>query len=126
MEPEADKLRDARIAMWVAEERGQPFAFIQDYAVADWFPHHFDYLPPGSRGMDVYIGEKAMLGLGHGSRVVKQHVEGLFSRGIPAVGIDPHPENGPARRAFEKAGFSVSGGPLDTKWDRAVLMDRYS
>lgn len=126
VEPESEKLLDPRVAMWIVENGGAPFAFIQDYAVADWSPHHFDYLPPGARGMDVYIGEADMLGLGHGARMVEQHVEHLFSQGIPAVGIDPHPDNAPARRAFEKAGFTVSGGPLDTRWSRAILMDRYA
>ncbi len=110
--------------MWIAETKARPFAFIQDYDVRAWSPHHFDYLPAGSRGMDVYIGEPEMLGLGHGSRFVRQHVDHLFSLGAPAVGIDPHPDNAAARRAFEKAGFTVASGPLDTRWSRAILMDR--
>src|SRR4051794_28978283 len=81
VEPETDKLRDDRIAMWVAEFGRRPFAFIQDYAVSDWLPHHFDYLPPGSRGMDVYVGEHELLGQGHGSSLVRQHVDHLLARG---------------------------------------------
>lgn len=79
VEPEAEKLREATVVMWMAAVGERPFAFIQDYAIADWSPHHFDYLPPGSRGMDLYIGEAEALGQGHGARTVRQHVDRLFS-----------------------------------------------
>jgi aminoglycoside 6'-N-acetyltransferase len=126
VEPEAEKLVERRVAMWVVEDETSPFAFIQDYAVADWLPHHFEYLPPGARGMDLYIGEASMVGQGHGPRLVRQHVDSLFKQGVPAVGIDPHPDNGAAQRAFEKAGFKASAGPVETTWGRALLMDRYA
>lgn len=123
---DTDEVPDLRISKWVAELDRRPFAFIQDYAVAAWSPHHFDYLPAGSRGMDIFIGEADLLGLGHGSGLVNQHVSGLFERGAAAVGIDPHPDNVAARRAFEKAGFEFRRGPLDTPWGRVNLMDRFA
>jgi aminoglycoside 6'-N-acetyltransferase len=126
VEPEAEKLRRAEVAMWVAGLDGHPLAFVQDYAVADWSPHHFDYLPPGSRGMDVYIGAPEALGRGHGAGIVRQHVDRLFGLGVPAVGIDPHPDNERARRAFARAGFVTAHGPVDTRWGRAVLMHRFA
>ncbi len=124
VEPETDKLPERRVAMWIAEGGSRPFAFIQDYRISDWSPHHFDVLPAGSRGIDMYIGEPEMLGAGHGSRLLRQHAEHLLKRGAPALGIDPHPDNLPAIRAFGRAGFTVIGGPLDTRWGRAVLMAR--
>lgn len=124
VEPEDEKLSDPRIAMWIVEHDGRPFAFIQDYDVHGWSPHPFDYLPQGARGMDVYIGEPDMLGAGHGARFVRQHVDQLFGQGMPAMGIDPNPENAAARRAFEKAGFQLVSGPVTTPWGTAVLMDR--
>ena len=126
VEPEAEKLADPRIALWLVEHAGRPFALIQDYAVHDWSPHHFDYLPAGARGMDVFIGEADMLGGGHGPAFIRQHVDQLFDAGVPAMGIDPHPDNASARRAFAKAGFTFVGGPLKTRWGRAVLMDRFA
>lgn len=126
VEPEGEKLGDRRVAMWIAEFEGRPFAFIQDYAVADWRPHHFDYLPAGSRGLDLYIGAPALLGRGHGSAVLRQHADQLFASGAPALGIDPHPENIAAKRAFEKAGFAVASGPIQTRWNLAILMDRFA
>jgi aminoglycoside 6'-N-acetyltransferase len=126
VEPEAEKLADPRIAMWLVEQDGRPFAFIQDYAVHDWDPHPFSYLPPGARGLDLFIGEPDMVGRGHGSRFLRQHVEWLFGQGVPAAGAHPHPDNLRARRAYEKADFAVVSGPVDTPWGRAVLMDRYA
>ncbi|HEX5377122.1 MAG TPA: GNAT family N-acetyltransferase [Phenylobacterium sp.] len=126
VEPEIEKLADPRIAMWLVEQDGRPFAFVQDYDVHGWSPHPFAHLPPGSRGMDLYVGEPPMVGRGHGSRLLRQHVDDLFRRGVPAVGIDPHPDNGPARRCFEKAGFAAVAGPLDTPWGRAILMERHA
>jgi hypothetical protein len=35
------------------------------------------------------------------------------------------PDNARAIRAYEKAGFAVTGGPLDTPWGRALLMERW-
>lgn len=124
VEPQAEKVGAPLVAAWIAELDDRPFAFIQDYAVSDWPPHHFDYLPVGSRGMDLYIGELDLIGQGHGPRLVRQHADALLSAGAPAVGIDPHPDNLAAQRAFEKAGFTLAGGPMETRWGRAVLMDR--
>lgn len=123
VEDEREKLGDARIAMWIVELDGRPFAFAQDYDVHGWTPHPFSHLPPQSRGIDQYIGEADMLDQGHGSAFVRQHVERLFAAGAPAVGTDPHPSNARARRAYEKAGFVVTSEPKDTRWGRAILME---
>jgi len=126
IEPEAEKLVDPNIDLWLVAHEGRPFAFVQDYRVHAWDPHPFSYLPQGARGLDLFIGEADMLGQGHGQRFLRQHVEALFALGIPAVGADPNPENFRARRAYEKAGFTLASGPLDTPWGHAVLMHRHA
>lgn len=123
LEGEQEKLADPNVAMWIVEHLGRPFAFAQDYDVHAWTPHPFSHLPPGSRGIDQYIGEAEMLDRGHGTVFVRTHVRRLFSAGARAVGTDPHPRNIRARRAYEKAGFSITSEPLDTRWGRAVLME---
>lgn len=123
-EPDVDELRDPRIAMWIALFGDRPFAFVQDYEVQAFSPHHFDFLAPGSRGIDMYIGESSLIGRGHGSKLLQQHADSLLSSGVPALGIDPHPDNHAAIRAFGKAGFGTVGGPLDTQWGRVILMTR--
>lgn len=120
---ELEKLADPRIAMSIVSLDGSPFAFVQDYDVHGWSPHPFSHLPPGSRGIDLYIGEEHMIGAGHGTAFVRQLLDRLFAGGCPAVGADPHPENLRAQRAFRKAGFVQTSGPVETPWGRAVLME---
>jgi len=125
VEPAAASLADPRIAMWIVAYSGRPFAYAQDYCPHDWADHPFAHLPPGARGIDQYIGEPGMVGRGHGSRFVRRHCEALFAAGAPAVGTDPHPDNARAIRAYQKAGFAIASGPLDTRWGRAILMERW-
>jgi len=123
----ADTVDDATIDVWIAELDGRPMAYIQDYRVHDWPGHHFSFLPIDARGMDILIGEPDLIGQGHGTAIVERHVGALFARGIPAMGIDPHPDNAAARRAYAKAGFvEVGGGPVDTEWGLSILMTRHA
>ncbi len=67
-----------------------------------------------------------MVGRGHGSAFVRLHAERLFAAGAPAVGTDPHPDNLRAIRAYQKAGFAAVSGPVQTRWGRAILMERWA
>jgi len=125
VEPEAETLADGRVAMWIVAHDRRPFAYAQDYSPHDWLQHPFAHLPPGARGVDQYIGEPDMVGRGHGSAFVRRHCERLFAAGAPAIGTDPHPDNARARRAYEKAGFRAVTGPIETRWGRAILMERW-
>ncbi len=80
-----------------------------------WDPHPFSHLPPGSRGIDQYIGEPGMLDRGHGTAFIRQQCERLLAAGAPAVGTDPHPDNLRARRAYQKRASPQSAG----RWRRA-------
>lgn len=120
---EVEEVAEENVARWIVELDGQPFAFAQDYDPHAWKGHHFAYLPPGSRGIDQFIGEADLLNCGHGPAFVRQHVARLFAAGAPAVGTDPHPYNARARRAYEKAGFRIVGGPMATPWGEVVLME---
>lgn len=126
LESEAEKAHDPRIAQWIIEFEGWPFAYAQDYDVHGWPGHHFAHLPPRSRGIDQYIGEPAMLDQGHGTAFISAHVARMFALGVPAVGTDPHPENARAIAAYRKAGFVGTSSPIDTQWGRAILMERYN
>lgn len=118
-------LADPNIAMWIVELHGRPFAYAQDYDPHAWDPHPFAHLPPGSRGIDQSIGEPGMLDKGHGTAFVRLQCDRLFAAGAPAIGTDPHPDNLRARRAYQKAGFTAVSGPVDTRWGRAMLMERW-
>ena len=125
IETVAEALADPRIAIWIVEHDGRPFAYAQDYAPHDWDDHPFAHLPAGARGIDQYIGEPDMLDRGHGSAFIRAHCARLFGAGAPAVGTDPHPENRRAIRACEKAGFRIASEPCNTRWGRAVLMEQW-
>ena len=125
VEDAAVSLADPRIAMWIVAHSGQPFAYAQDYRPRDWESHPFAHLPEAARGIDHYIGEPDMIGRGHGGAFIRLHCERLFAAGAPAIGTDPNPDNGRAIRAYQKAGFERASGPVDTRWGRAVLMERW-
>ena len=125
----ADDLEEGLTAddtrQWIFSLEGRPFAYMQDYDPHAWPGHHFSFLPPGSRGIDQSIGAPDLLGRGHGSAFIRQHVERLFAEGAPAVGTDPSPDNPRAIRAYEKAGF-VRGETRDTDWGHCLLMTRHA
>ena len=110
---------DTRI--WIVSIGERPFAYLQDYDPYAWPGHHFSFLPPGSRGIDQYIGEPDLLDQGHGSAFIRAHVVRLFAEGAPAVGVDPSPDNLRAIRCYEKAGFTA-GEVKKTDWGRSLLM----
>ena len=120
-----ERLDDPNIAVWIVQIERRPFAFLQDYDPHAWDNHPFLHLPPCSRGMDQFIGEPDMLDRGHGTALIRQHVEHLFSSGAPAVGTDPNPLNLRARRCYEKVGFVATTGPVETLWGTAILMERW-
>jgi aminoglycoside 6'-N-acetyltransferase len=101
---------------------GQAFGYIQCYLLSTW-NQSFGSQPPGTRGIDQFIGVPGMIGRGHGSRFIRQFVDNLLASGIPRVVTDPDPDNGRAIRAYAKAGFQ-SEGVVDTPDGQALLMVR--
>ena len=100
-----EDLNEPGMTMRIVSFHGRPFAYAQHYAVHTWPQPHFACLPLGSRAIDAFIGEPAMVGKGHGSAFLRLLAEQLIEEGAPLVAIDPHVHNIRARRAYEKAGF---------------------
>lgn len=119
-----ENLSDDRISMMLVRLNGNPFAYLQDYNIFGWEDHHLNFLPFGSRGIDTFIGEDGMIGKGHGENYLRCYIERLFKAGVPAIGIDPHPENKRAIRAYEKLGFK-GDQQRDTEWGKVLLMSLY-
>jgi aminoglycoside 6'-N-acetyltransferase len=103
------ELADPRIDMYLVSHGRQKFAFIQDYDANAWPQPQRLGLPAGSRCIDVLIGVPAMLGRGHGSALLRRHVQDLLDRGTPLVAIDPLQANVRACKAYRKAGFVDAG-----------------
>jgi aminoglycoside 6'-N-acetyltransferase len=89
----------------IVELDGRPIAYVQSYDPHLEEGHPYQDQPFGALGMDISIGPPDLVGKGHGSAIVRQFTDMLFEEGCPRVVIDPHPDNGRAIRAYEKAGF---------------------
>ena len=111
--------------LWLIEQGDRPFAFVQDYDPHAAPGHPFAHLPPGSRGVDAFVGEADMLGAGHGCALLRAFADRLFAEGAPVAGADPRPDNVRAVRAFQRAGFAP-GEVRDTAWGPALLMTRHA
>ena len=85
--------------------KGQPFAYVQSYEVHAWPQPHLAHLPIGSRALDTFIGEPAMIGRGHGSAYLRIMALRLQAEGAPVIAIDPSEANRRAVRAYYNAGF---------------------
>jgi aminoglycoside 6'-N-acetyltransferase len=120
---DAAELADNRVRRWIVSLSGHPFAYMQDYDVHGWEGHHFWHLPPGSRGIDQYIGELEMTGIGHGPSFIAARLGALFAGGAPVVATDPDPRNLRAIAAYRKAGFRVAGPVRDTAWGTILPME---
>jgi aminoglycoside 6'-N-acetyltransferase len=119
-----EALEDPDTWTFIVRMDGRPIGYAQAYDPHAWPGHHFADHPPGTRGIDQFIAEADLLGQGHGSAFVRQFCDRLIAEGAPAVVTDPHPENPRAIRAYEKAGFVLYGGPVDTDWGVSLLMAR--
>ena len=113
---------DPRVSRWIVAIDEAPFAYIQDYTVHGWDDHHFAHLPKGSRGIDQYIGDPAMIGIGHGPAFISARLQVLFNDGAPVIATDPHPENARAIAAYRKVGFEASEPPQRTQWGLILPM----
>ena len=75
---DAEELGDCRVSRWIVDFDQSPFAYMQDYTVHGWEEHHFAHLPSGARGIDQFIGEPDMIGIGHGSAFIAEGTVGYF------------------------------------------------
>jgi aminoglycoside 6'-N-acetyltransferase len=103
----ADLAAPGAMTMEIVSFNGAPFAYAQNYEVHAWPQPHFERLPPGSRAIDAFIGEPDMIGCGHGAALLRILALRLRRQGAPTVAIDPAANNLRARRANEKAGFTL-------------------
>jgi aminoglycoside 6'-N-acetyltransferase len=83
----------------------RPFAFVQDWGVHDYGAPHFRDTPPGTRGVDTFLGETAYHGKGHAKAYIRQYARALIASGAPMVVTDPSPDNLRAIAMWRGAGF---------------------
>ncbi|WP_299702777.1 GNAT family N-acetyltransferase [uncultured Tateyamaria sp.] len=117
-----EELSDPRVSRWIVSLDERPFAYMQDYTVHGWENHHFAHLPEGSRGIDQYVGDPELVGVGHGSTFIGMRMQTLFSQGAPVIATDPDPENKRAISVYRKLGFESVGPPQETQWGLILPM----
>lgn len=117
-----DDINDPRVSRWIVSFEARPFAFMQDYTVHGWNEHHFANLVKGTRGIDQFIGDPDMIGIGHGSGFIAARMRDLFDAGAPMIATDPHPDNAHAIAVYAKLGFQPLGPPQDTRWGLILPM----
>jgi len=120
----ADHIADPGINPFMVEFNNLPIGYIQSWDPHAEADHPCRDQPLGTRGIDQFIGESQLMGLGHGTAFIRLFVEGLFSAGAPRVVTDPNPHNSRAIRAYAKAGFKEIDRRITISGE-AVLMARY-
>jgi aminoglycoside 6'-N-acetyltransferase len=117
--------REAALEQYLVALEGRPIGYLQCYAVAAWPQAELGRQPPGTCGIDQFIGEPDMIARGHGSRFIRAFADGRLVAGCPRLLSDPNPANGRAIRAYQKAGFA-SDREVFTCDGRVLLMFRDS
>lgn len=115
-------LDEPAMDQYIVAAAGNPFGYLQCYDLTAW-NSGFGPQPPGTRGIDQFIGEPDMIGRGHGSALIRAFVDDRLRNGAPRVVTDPDPANLRAVRAYEKAGFERDR-MVDTPDGPALLMVR--
>ena len=114
---------EGALEQYLVAADGRPIGYLQCYAVAAWPHAGLGSHPPGTHGIDQFIGEPDMIARGHGSRFIRAFLDRRLSRDCPRILTDPSPANARAIRAYQKAGFAIDR-EVDTCDGRALLMLR--
>lgn len=109
----------------IVELDGTPIAYLEIYDPHLEDDHPYQDQPFGTLGLDLTIGDPALIGRGHGTAILQQLSEQLFEEGAPQLLVDPHPDNARAIRAASKAGFREIGHRNSIE-GAVVLMARFA
>ncbi|MEA2661430.1 MAG: aminoglycoside 6-N-acetyltransferase [Chloroflexota bacterium] len=94
--------------LFLVRRRGRPLGFIQCYRIAD-DPEYAAALAldAPAAGIDVFIGDPAETGKGHGPALIRAFLRDVVFRiyDVDECVIGPSVKNANAIRAYEKAGF---------------------
>lgn len=90
----------------IAELGGHPIGVIVIIDPAEEEDHYWGDVEADLRAIDIWIGEQAYLGKGHGSEIMRMAIERCFAdRQVKAIIIDPLVANTGAHRFYERLGF---------------------
>ena len=117
---EAD-LGGGGFAMWIASIEGVPFAYVQDGPPEQAEEPYYADPPEGHRAVDVLIGPPSHLGRGLAAPMLQAFAAHAAGRGIAGLLIDPDAANGPAVRAYRRAGFEEVSRHRDAEGETIVM-----
>ena len=108
--------------LFIVYSQGMPIGYVQAYDVNQ--DQRFAQ-PPGTVGIDIFIGETSFLGRGYGGLMLRQLLDVLKKdSSITKVVIDPHSHNLRAIRCYEKVGFRHERNLADGTYLMSMLFDR--
>jgi len=90
----------------IAEVEGRPIGFIQiiDPALED--SHYWGKVTENLRAIDIWIGEEADLGKGHGTQMMLLAIARCFAEpSVTGILVDPLASNTRAHRFYQSLGF---------------------
>lgn len=91
---------------FIAEVDGQPIGCVQIIDPKEEETHYWGECENNLRAIDIWIGEKAFLGRGFGSEMMKLAIERCFADpSVKAILIDPLASNVRAIKFYERFGF---------------------
>lgn len=121
----AEHIGSVAVKPYIIAINGRPAGYLQSYDPHAEADHPYQDQPNGTLGIDQFIGEASLVGVGHGPALIATFALQRFAEGVPRIITDPDPANQRAVRAYAKAGFRV----LDqrtTLYGPALIMGRDS
>ena len=112
----------APVDMRIVWFEDRPFAYIQDYPAHHWPMPHYAAFPAGTRAVDTFLGDPAMLGRGHGAGYLRQRAAKLRRR-YRAVVVDPDVTNDRAIVAYRSAGFHGETTALNEDGEDVLILE---
>ncbi len=106
-----EHIDDPSMDVFIVDFAEKPLGYIQSWNPHAEPDHPCRDQPPGTRGIDQFIGGADLLNRGHGTAMIEAFLARLFRDGATRVLTDPNPANARAIRAYTKAGFR----PLDRR-----------
>lgn len=95
-------------AQLIAEVGGVPIGYLEIIDPEREESHYWGDCGPGLRAIDIWIGEAAYLGQGHGTQMMRQALARCFADPeVAAVVIDPLASNVDAIRFYQRLGFAL-------------------
>src|SRR5690349_14183276 len=94
----------------IAEVAGRPLGVVQIIDPANERTHYWGDIEQHLRAIDIWIGDAADLGHGHGTAMMREALERCFAPpDVTAVVIDPLASNTDAQRFYVRLGFEPVG-----------------